>query len=524
MGILVLDVGTTGARAVLFDETGSLQGMSYREYHSRFGPEGVVDHNPETWRTAVFELVPQVLRQTGVSPNGVTAVAVTTQRATVFPVNREGEPLAWAMSWQDKRTLPECKVLTDRLGEGELYRVTGLRIDPYFSLPKLMWFQRHQPDVYHAAFRFVTVHDWVVQQLTGRFVTDWTQASRTQLFDITRREWAPELARAAGLPDVPLPEVMPPGSLAGGLTKNAALRLGLREGTPVVAAGGDQQAAAVGLGVIQPGWVQGVSGTGSFLVAPVLEPQGDDRHRVLCSVSAVPGQWILEAGILTTGAVYRWLRNMLQNGLSVGDVGVVGKSTTTLVDDPYVLLDELAAAAPVGAGGVLVLPHLAGSAAPYWDPKAQGVIVGLQLGTTAAHLARGVLEGVALEVGKNLQVMASLMSQKLTEIRVSGGLTRSRLFNQIQADVYGLPVQPGRLEETSALGAAVLAAVAVGIYSDLSTAVAGMTGVLESQRAWPRPEEQRQYQKLLRRHDAVYRALADAGVFHGTEIKLDDGS
>ncbi|RIV17089.1 hypothetical protein D2Q93_16190 [Alicyclobacillaceae bacterium I2511] len=269
--------------------------------------------------------------------------------------------------------------------------------------------------------------------------------------------------------------------------------------------------------------MQGVSGTGTFLLAPVLEPKGDDQHRVLCSVSAVPGQWILEAGILTTGAVYRWLRNLLQNGLSAGDVGGVGKASTASVDnpytleDPYVLLDELAAVAPVGAGGVLVLPHLAGSAAPYWDSKAQGVIVGLQLGTTVAHLARGVLEGVALEVGKNLQVMASLMSQKLTEIRVSGGLTRSRLFNQIQADVYGLPVQPGRLEETSALGAAVLAAVAVGIYPDLSTAVTGMTGVLKSQRTWPRPAEQLQYQKLLRHHDAVYRALADAGVYRGKE-------
>ncbi|MCL6517463.1 FGGY-family carbohydrate kinase [Alicyclobacillus sp.] len=498
--VLVLDIGTTGARAMLFDADGRVGGFAYEEYQSVFRAPNVIDHDPATWLGAVSRIVPAALQAGRAGAGDVAAISVTSQRATVLPVDPAGRPLAPAVLWQDKRTVAQCERLAQTIGESEVYRRTGLRIDPYFSLPKLMWFAERMPEVYRAAHRFLTVHDLVIHHLTGVFATEYTQASRTMLFDVTRLAWDRELARAAGLPGVPLPEaVRPTGTIAGGVTSEAASRLGLRQGTPVVMAGGDQQCAAVGLGVVAPGLVKVTTGTGSFLVAPVPKPVFDPKRRVLLSASALPGQWILEAGIFTTGAVLRWFRDQLGHAeVEAGRAGGV---------DPYDLLTREAAESPPGAGGLVWLPHFAGSAAPHWDPQARGVVYGLTLGHTRRDLARAILEGVALEIGMNLEVMRGLTG-RVDEVRVSGGMVRSDLFNQIQADVYGCEVVPGRLEQATALGAAALAFTAIGVYGDPAEASRRMGGLDEPRRRVPDAGRCEFYRDRMRIHEQVYRALA----------------
>lgn len=505
--ILALDIGTSGARAVLFALDGTPQGTAYREYRSHFRTPTVIDHDPQTWLNAVDAAVPEVLHQTGTAPESVLAVAVTSQRATIMPVDAEGRPLAPAILWQDKRTLPQCVQIEQTVGAAEIYARTGLRIDPYFSLPKLLWFQQERPELFRRTHRFLTVHDLVIHHLTGRFRTDWTQASRTMLFDVDHLRWDEELASRFGLDAELMPEALPPGAAAGGLTPEAAAWLGLRAGIPVVMAGGDQQAAAIGLGVIAPGLAKVTTGTGSFVVAPVGAPYRDPQRRVLCSASAVAGAWILEAGIFTSGSTYRWLRDELS--------AAERSSAAMLGLDPYDLLNLEAEQAPPGAGGLLVLPHFAGSAAPYWDPHARGVIFNLALGHKRSDLVRAVLEGIALEVNKNLAIIRSLAAggDGLIEVRVSGGAARSDQFNQIQADVYGSPVVPGQLEQATALGAAILAAVAVGAYPDVASACAAMARLDRGRTRAPDPARHRLYQEVGALHDAVYRALADAGVY-----------
>ncbi|SFU54663.1 FGGY-family carbohydrate kinase [Alicyclobacillus macrosporangiidus] len=499
--VLVLDIGTTGARAMLFDAAGQVGGFAYEEYQSLHRAPNVIDHDPVTWLDAVARTVPAALAAARVDGEDVAAVVVTSQRATVMPVDAAGQPLAPAVLWQDKRTRPQCERLAAVIGEEEVYRRTGLRIDPYFSLPKLMWFAEAHPDVYRAAYRFVTVHDLVVHHLTGVFATEYTQASRTMLLDVARLAWDEDLARAAGLPGVPLPEdVRPTGSVAGALTEAAAAQLGLRPGTPVVMAGGDQQCAAVGLGVVAPGLVKVTTGTGSFVVAPVAQPVFDPARRVLLSASALPGQWILEAGIFTTGAVLRWFRDQLGHA-EVEAAQAAGA-------DAYDLLTAEAAEAEPGAGGLVWLPHFAGSAAPHWDPEARGVVYGLTLAHTRKDLARAVLEGIAMEIGMNLAVMRTLVGGRLAEVRVSGGMVRSELFNQIQADVYGCAVVPGRLEQATALGAAALAWTAVGVYPDAAEAARRMGGLDEPRRRQPDAGRHAFYRDRMRLHAAVYRALA----------------
>ncbi|MHB1682553.1 MAG: FGGY-family carbohydrate kinase [Bacilli bacterium] len=514
--ILVLDVGTTGTRAVLFDLSGAVYGMVYQEYQSHFLTPTTINHDPATWLDAVHQVIPAVLRQAQTDRNQVYAIAVTSQRATIVPVGATGQPLAPAILWQDKRTTQECADIEATVGGRAVYQTTGLRIDPYFSLPKLLWYQRHQPEVFAGAYRFLTVHDLVVHHLTGVFATDFTQASRTMLFDIHRLEWTQDLGRAVGLAQVPFPDAYATGTVVGGLSAAAAAHLGLPSGVPVVMAGGDQQCATVGLGVIQPGLAQVTIGTGAFIVTPAAKPVLDPEQRVLCSVSAVPGQWIIEAGVFAAGAVFRWMRDELSKDLT--------KLARTDGRDVYDLLDEEAAKSLPGAAGLLVLPHLAGSAAPYWDPNARGVIFNLALGHSRSHLFRATLEGIALEVNKNLTVIESLLRDNgvleksgsaavLHEVRVSGGAVRSDLFNRIQADVYGRRVVPGRMAEASALGAAVLAAVAMGAYPNLQKAVETMTGVDVARAVEPDSAVTAVYGELMQVHENVYRALKNAGVY-----------
>jgi len=505
--LLAIDVGTTGARAMLFDLHGIPHGMAYQEYRSHFLSPTIIDHDPATWLNAVDTVVPAVLQQTATPGESVAAIAVTSQRATIMPVDAKGNPLAPAILWQDKRTLEQCRQIEEAVGQAEIYARTGLRIDPYFSLPKLMWFREKRPDVFRQAYRFLTVHDLIINHLTGEFVTDWTQASRTMLFRVNEFRWDEELAERFGIDPARLPKALPPGTVAGTLTSAAAERLGLPKGVPVVMAGGDQQSAALGLGVTKPGYAQVITGTGSFVVAATAEPYRDSQARVLCSASAVAGAWIMEAGIFTSGSVYRWLRDELSTAEKV--------AAEWLGLDPYDLLNMEVAQSRPGAGGLVLLPHFAGSAAPYWNPLAKGVVFGLTLGHRRADLVRAVLEGIAIEVSKNLETIARLMSDQteLQEIRVSGGAARSDLFNQIQADVYGRRVVPGKLEQSSALGAAILAATAVGVYPDVHAASEAMGSLDFSRVREPDPGRHELYQEMIALHDAIYRALKDAGVY-----------
>ena len=526
--VLALDIGTSGARAVLFDLSGIMQGSAYQEYKSTFITPTFIDHNPATWLETVHALIPGVIKETGTQPHDVIAISVTSQRATIVPVDERGQWLAPAISWQDKRSLEVCAELAQTVDEEALFQTSGLRMDPYFSLPKVLWIRRHAPDVFRQTFKFLTVHDLVVHHLTGVFATDYTQASRTMMFDIRTLTWNAPLLNSLGLDEELLPEAYQTGTIAGGLTHEAAERLGLSAGTPVVMAGGDQQCATVGLGVIRPGLATVTTGTGSFVVAPVSRPVFDAKKRVLCSVAAVPNQWILEAGIFSTGAVYRWVRDEIADE--------VRAKAEAVGADPYVLLDGLATRVRPGSGGVLWLPHFAGSAAPYWNPDARGVIFNLTLGHSKDQLIRAALEGIVLEVNKNLAIIRELLSfanplanpltapltdptkpAALDEIRVTGGAVRSDLFNQIQADVYGRRVIPAEIEEATALGAAVIGATAVGVYPDIEAACDAMSRLNTERSAEPDVERSAIYQELGRLHDLVYQALDGAGVYRLAE-------
>ncbi len=500
--VMVLDIGTTGGRVILFDAEGEIHGMAYREYVSIFHAANVIDHDPATWLESIREGMAELNRVKPEELARVCAVSVTTQRATIVPVDEDGKPLSMAILWQDKRSVSEAKEIAEQIGAEDIYSRTGLKIDPYFSLPKLMWFRDNKPDIYKKAYRFLTVHDYIMHALTGEYKTDWTQASRTMLFNINKFDWDPEIAEQMKIDLRKMPDAYPTGTVAGPVTKEAAARFGMREGLPVVMAGGDQQCAAVGLGAIRPGIVKVTTGTGSFVVAPIQHPVKSADHKVVCSASAVPRDYVIEAGIFTTGSTYRWLRDFLAS------------------DGSYDILNELAGMSSPGAGGILHIPHYAGSAAPYWNPNASGVLFNMSLGTKKSDVVRAYLEGICFEVNKNLKIIDALLSGeqepghvKITAVHVSGGLVRSDLFNQSQADIYGLVIIPNKNEQATALGAAMIGFTSMEVFKDLHEAHEAM-GQLDMQRMRTSDRTMRDiYKDMSELHDAIHEALFREGIY-----------
>lgn len=503
--IISIDLGTTGCRTVIFNELGDPLTQSYREYKSIYLSSRWIDHDPKTWLEATQSTVKEAISKLNGTHKNFSAISVTSQRATVIPVDKDGNAIDNAILWQDKRAIEETEHLKNVYGPKKIYTITGLRVDPYFTLPKLLWLKKNRREVYGKTFKFLPVQDFIIHYLTGIFKTDWTQASRTMLFNIDQLKWDKDLIKSVGIDFTKLPEAIPPGSIVGFVTRVVSKELNLPDGIPVIAAGGDQQCAAIGLGIIETGMVEVNTGTGSFILAHSDKPVKDVKQRLICSASSLAGKWVLEASILTTGSIYRWFKDILEPPI------IKGQKETGI--NIYQLMDSEAEKEPLGANGLLLIPHFAASAAPYWNPEARGVLFGLSLGHQRSSVIRAILEGIAFEVQKNINIMENNIG-RIKEVRISGGLTKSAIFNQIQADIYGKPVVKTCFEEASALGAGIIAATTVGLHDSITSAVEHMIHVRDESRKKTIPKNHKIYNELAKIHHEVYCALEKADVYH----------
>lgn len=495
---IALDIGTSSTRAVVFTEEGEALFVAGHEYHSFYPRPMYVEQEPATWIDAADRVLGEAgafLRQKGMRPEGI---AVTSQRTSLIPLDADGKPLRTAIMWQDKRNLDECALLVRDYGMENLYRRTGLRISPVFALTKILWLKTHQPEIFAQSRRLVGIQDYVVLYLTGQYKTDWTQASRTMLMDLEKFHWDHRLLEIAGIHEDRLCQLVPPGSVGGHLLPEVAARTDLPAGLPVVISGGDQQCAAMGLGVVKPGMAEANTGTGSFVVSFADRPAFDADCRVLCQASAMAGKWVMEAGIFNTGSIFRWFKERF-----CPDV--------VATDNPYDLMTREAAGSPAGANGVVMLPHFEGSFAPNWNPAAKGIFFNLSLGTTRADMMRAILDGIALEIRENLELIQSL-TQPIDAVSVAGGMVRSDLFCQIQASAYGKKVIRYENSEASALGACIVAAPALGIHDTLEKAFAAMAAKT-FKTIEPDPNDAGGYALVSRRRRRLYEALNNGGAY-----------
>ncbi len=450
--ILALDQGTTSSRAILFDHAGSAVATAQREFEQHFPQPGWVEHDPtEIWSTQAGVMA-EVLARAGRSAAEVAAIGITNQRETTVVWDRRiGEPVAPAIVWQDRRTAAFCDELKKR-GLAEKVRAkTGLPIDPYFSGTKLRWILEHVPGVRERAeageLAFGTVDSWLVWKLTGgeRHVTDVSNASRTLLFNLERLTWDEELLGLLDIPRSMLPEVVPSSTVYG---ETSGETLGAR--IPIAGMAGDQQAALFGQACHQAGMVKNTYGTGAFLVMNTgPDPVASESNLITTVAWQVDGRadYALEGSVFIAGAVVQWLRDGLHLIRSSSEV------------------EALANTVP-DSGGVYLVPAFAGLGAPHWDPFARGTIVGITRGTTAGHLARAALEAIAFQTMDVLEAMRVDAGQGLEELRVDGGAAVDDTLMQFQADISGVRVIRPKVLETTALGAAYLAGLAVGFWKD----------------------------------------------------------
>jgi len=449
--LLALDQGTTSSRALVIDESGKVVAVAQKEFTQIFPQPGWVEHDPnEIWASQIG-VAADALGRAGVSAKDVAAIGITNQRETAVVWDRKtGEPIHNAIVWQDRRTAGICdKMKADGL-ESMITQKSGLVIDAYFSGTKVQWMLDNVPGAREKANRgelaFGTIDSWLIWKLTdGKVhVTDQSNASRTMLLNIYTRSWDDELLKALNVPRSMLPEVKGSSEVYGESTGTLA-------GVPIAGIAGDQQSALFGQMCTKPGMAKNTYGTGSFMLMNTGTEGVTSKNKLLTTIAwgrAGQTEYALEGSVFITGAVVQWLRDGLKIIRTAPEV------------------EELAASVPDN-GGVYFVPGFVGLGAPHWDPYARGTIVGLSRGSTAAHIARAAVEGIAYQVADILLAMTADSGVKLAELRVDGGAAKNDLLMQFQADILGIPVVRPKETETTALGSAYLAALAVGYFKSL---------------------------------------------------------
>ncbi|RMH43049.1 MAG: glycerol kinase [Deltaproteobacteria bacterium] len=487
--VISIDQGTTGTTVLILDETLRVVARGYREFRQIYPQPGWVEHDPNDIWESVTGALADALGQASLSRDAIAAIGITNQRETTLLWDRAtGEPVRTAIVWQDRRTADLCADLKAAGHEQRVRATTGLVLDPYFSGTKLKWMLDQDADLRARAARgdlaFGTVDSYLVYRLTGgAHVTDVSNASRTLLFGLESLAWDDDMLALFDVPRAVLPEVRGSAEVYGH-TRGVP---GVPDGVPVSGMAGDQQAALFGQACVSPGDAKCTYGTGAFILMNTGGQPVASRHGLLTTVAwkvADEVAYALEGSAFIAGAAVQWLRDGL---------GLIERAAD---------IEALAASVP-DSGGVVVVPAFAGLGAPHWRPDARGLITGLTRGTTAAHIARATLEGIALQNYDILQAMQQDSGRTLTSLKVDGGAAANDLLMQFQADVLGVRIARPEILETTALGAAFLAGIGAGVWRD----AAQVAGVWRQQRAFePTPDRAAIDAHLARWNAAVAKA------------------
>lgn len=453
--ILSHDLGTTGDKATLVTADGMLRAAYTASYPTDFGSAGKAEQDAEAWWTAVCTATRELLDREGVAPAEVEAVSFSGQMMGAVLLDRSGDPVRPAIIWADTRSVDQTAALVDRVGMERGYRITGHRLNPTYSLSKIMWVRDHEPEAFAATRKFLLAKDFVAYRLTGVLATDPSDASSTNAFDQAAGTWSDELRDAAGLDVALFPDIVPSTTVIGGITAAAAQATGLAAGTPVVMGGGDGPMAALGAGIITPeSGAYAYLGSSSWVSVAADRPLHDPAMRTMTFNHVVPDRFVPTATMQAGGASLEWITDTLAPGSP----------------DRYERLLADAADVPAAADGLYFLPHLLGERSPYWNPAARAVFAGLSRHHGPEHLTRAVLEGVAFNLQTGLLAFVE-NGLGIDAVDAIGGAAKSSLLLQIFADTWGVPVARRTLvDEATAIGAAIVGGVGAGVFDDFTVA------------------------------------------------------
>jgi len=491
---LGIDIGTTGAKALLMSEAGEITASGSAEYPLLTPETNWAEQNPLDWWQGAVSAIKACLGQSARNSRGIVAIGLTGQMHSAVFLDGKGEVLRPAILWCDQRTDSQCKKIVDIVGFDRLIANTSNRALTGFTAPKILWLRENEPEAYALVQKVLLPKDYIRYRLTGAYATEVSDASGTLLFNVAKREWSAEVLEALEIPLAWMPDCCESPDITGHLSKGAADLLGLREGMPVVGGGGDQAAGAVGNGVVRGGLASCVLGTSGVLFWHSDTHVCDVRGRLHSFCHAIPGKWHLMAVTLSAGGSLRWFRDTLCHQ----EIAEAEKSGI----DPYEIIVRQAASVAPGSEGLLFLPYLAGERTPYADASARGAFLGLNLRHTKAHMARAVLEGITMSLRDCLDLGREFgLAPK--QMRLSGGGARSDMWRQMIADTFAMEGVRVGVEEGPAFGAAILAMVGAGVFASVEAACDVCVHLVDS--VSPDPEAREVYQ---RNYD-LYRPLYD---------------
>lgn len=494
-----IDVGTTGTRAVIVRPDGHVIGAATGGHQPmRMAKPGWAEQDPENWWQATILAVRSALSEARLKGADIAAVGLSGQMHGVVLLDKARSVLRSSLIWCDQRSQAQCDWITDQVGAERLIQLVSNPALTGFSAPKILWVRTHEPKVYERTAHFLLPKDFVRFRLTGEFATDVSDASGTLLFDVTHRRWSQEMLSALEIDSKLLPRAYESPEITGQITRETGLVTGLSAGTPVVGGGGDQASSAVGNGVVLPGLTSATLGTSGVIFAYTAAPKLDPRGRIHTFCHAVPGKWHVMGVTQGAGLSLRWFRDHL-----AASEAWYARATDV---DPYELIIKEAEKITPGSNGLLFLPYLMGERTPHLDARARGMWFGLTAAHTRAHLIRSILEGVAFSLRDSLEIFKEL-EIPVEQIRASGGGSRSFLWRQIQADVYGKELVTLRTSEGSAFGAALLAGVGAEIYSSVEESAQEAIQVRE--RLAPSPANVRIYDRQYEVYRSVYPAVRE---------------
>lgn len=495
--LLGIDAGTTSFKAALFDLEGNEQAGAVHEYELQYHDSDKVELPAESYWHACKSVIRSVLARWNGKANEIKALAVASQGETLIAVDRKDEPLRPAIVWLDNRAGEEAQRIKADFRAEHAFKTTGQPdIVPTWPAAKILWLKRHEPGLFRRVYRFLLLEDYLIYKITGQFVAESSLLSSTLYFDIRKGEWWGEMLDYIGISPEQLPEIRGSGEIVGNLTDVAARETGLAKETLVVTGALDQAASTIGAGNTACDRITESTGSTLAICANIAQPVFDPQQRIPCHVHALPRTYFLLPWCQTAGMVYKWFRNEFYQ-----------KCSNASVDDPQMLfglMDQEAAQIPPGSDGLVMLPHLAGAFTPESNPLARGVLFGLTLQTSRAHIARAILESVGFMLKRNIGLLEEL-GLNVREIRSIGGGSKSRLWNQIKADITGKPIVTVKANETASLGAAMLAGAAVGVYGSLAEAAERMIQIKD--RIEPIPKHAEKYAAAFEKYVRLYDAL-----------------
>ncbi|MBD3266333.1 xylulokinase [bacterium] len=497
--LIGIDVGTSGTKTVLFDESGKAHASVTEEYPLLTPNPGWTEQNPEDWWSACVQSIKGVIQQSGINTDEIKGIGLSGQMHGSVFLDADNNVVRPAILWNDGRTADECNEITDIIGEQRLLELASNPALTGFTAPKAVWLKNKEPENFKKTQTLCLPKDYVRFRLTGEIAMEVSDGAGTLLFNVKERNWSQDILNALGIPTEWMPPMKESTDVCGTITSEVAKETGLKEGTPVVGGGADNACGATGTGVVVEGRVLASLGTSGVILGPMKNPQTDPQGRAHTFCHSVPNIWYLMGVVLSAGMSFSWFRDT---------IALAEQAEAKASDrDPYEILTELAGKAPVGSEGLVFLPYLTGERTPHKDPYARGGFIGLTIRHKREHLVRAVLEGITFAMRDSLEILRE-QGVEIKEVRATGGGAKSAFWKQLQADIYGCEIATLSADQGPAFGAAIMAGVGTGMYKSIPEACDSLLSVVE--RTEPVAANVKEYNDFYHVYKHLYPSIKNA--------------